>query len=342
MYHTADPNSALCHVIQHFRAPIRFAFAYGSGVFQQARKASSEKPMVDFIIAVTHPDHWHSLNIQQNPHHYSSLRYFGSTTVTRVQEKFGAGVYFNPYIELEGLRLKYGVVSLSTLCSDLVNWDTLYLAGRMHKPIMVIKNDPVIQITSQVNLTNATRLALLLLPSRFTEEELYSRIVGLSYTGDIRMKLGENPHKVRNIVRGQLDDLRMVYKEILTNMPNVVSDQRGADNIEQDNNPDTRARMIRNLPSTYYYRLTRAFQKRDPHVFTNPVIPAESEEYIEAHKHASAGMARSPHLTECTLMAIRSTVQRPALTQSLKGILTAGISKSIRYSLQKLRRSRGL
>jgi translocator assembly and maintenance protein 41 len=34
--------------------------------------------------------------------------------------------------------------------------------------------------------------------------------------------------------------------------------------------------------------------------------------------------------------AIRSTVAYPALSQSIKGIVTAGVGKSVRYALAKL------
>lgn len=38
--------------------------------------------------------------------------------------------------KLLGTRLiKYGVVSTQTLCEDLQTWKTLYLSGRMHKPV---------------------------------------------------------------------------------------------------------------------------------------------------------------------------------------------------------------
>lgn len=38
--------------------------------------------------------------------------------------------------KLLGTRLiKYGVVSTQTLCEDLTTWKTLYLSGRMHKPV---------------------------------------------------------------------------------------------------------------------------------------------------------------------------------------------------------------
>ena len=32
-------------------------------------------------------------------------------------------------------RIKYGVVTMDSLCKDLIEWNTLYLSGRMHKPV---------------------------------------------------------------------------------------------------------------------------------------------------------------------------------------------------------------
>ncbi|KAJ1985087.1 Mitochondrial translocator assembly and maintenance protein 41 [Dimargaris verticillata] len=336
MYRQADPNSALHDVIRHFRAPIRFAFAYGSGVFKQDRKETREKPLVDFILAVTHAQHWHSINLQQNPHHYSGLRYFGSGLIAKVQENLGAGVYFNPYVEINGMRLKYGVVSLSALCSDLVNWDTLYLAGRMQKPLLVVKKDPVISITSQVNLTNAIRIALLLLPPTFTEFELYSRIVGLSYTGDLRMKIAEDPNKVRNIVIGQQEELQQLYRAILTNMANVSV--QGGGRLHQDSNPMTRAQIIRHLPGTFYYRLIQEFQRSDPRAFTAPAMTIADLQQsasssidapnLDPHKHQSLGLAQSPKLTECTLRAVTRT---PRYSSAMHSLLPLTLSPTTQH-----------
>lgn len=59
--------------------------------------------MMDFVFGVSHPEHWHALNMQQNPHHYSGLRMLGSSMVAHLQDKVGAGVYFNPYVEIDGV-----------------------------------------------------------------------------------------------------------------------------------------------------------------------------------------------------------------------------------------------
>jgi translocator assembly and maintenance protein 41 len=40
-----------------------------------------------------------------------------------------------------------------------------------------------VRLTQQVNLTSAVRAALLTLPERFNEKELFERIAGISYAG---------------------------------------------------------------------------------------------------------------------------------------------------------------
>ncbi|KAJ1497284.1 Mitochondrial translocator assembly and maintenance protein 41, partial [Coelomomyces lativittatus] len=134
---TSERSLALLPLLAPFQAPIRFAFAYGSAAFAQSKENSSEssKPvMLDLIFGVTHPHHWHSINLHQNPHHYSCLAGLGSSMLAWVQE-FSAGVYFNPYVNLNGTIVKYGVVSIDRLSKDLTEWDTFYLAGRMQKPV---------------------------------------------------------------------------------------------------------------------------------------------------------------------------------------------------------------
>lgn len=95
-------------IVAQFNAPIRYAFAYGSGVFEQdgytkESAKAGEAPMLDFMFAVTHPDHWHSINMQQHPSHYPlHARTLGSSYVSRVEE-VGPGVWFNAYVPMEGV-----------------------------------------------------------------------------------------------------------------------------------------------------------------------------------------------------------------------------------------------
>lgn len=47
-------------------------------------------------------------------------------------------------------------------------------------------------------------------------------------------------------------------------------------------------------------------------------------------------MKRKMNLTLLLLSALRSIIGKPALTQSIKGIFTAGVIKSSRYASAKL------
>ncbi len=155
----------LVSILQHF-PPVDFAIAYGSGVFKQSNHNSSNS-MIDLVLAVEDPLQWHSVQLMQHPEHYSSLRYLGPAAIVYVQEQLGAGVYYNTLAPIPGskqmsmhgqkryffdiyvwfpkyglflstnvcLLVKYGVVRTSTLYSDLRDWNTLYLSGRMHKPV---------------------------------------------------------------------------------------------------------------------------------------------------------------------------------------------------------------
>ena len=50
---------------------------------------------------------------------------------------------------------KYGVVNIDTLCRDLSEWNTLYLAGRLQKPVKILRNDPQVLLSNHVSYDNA-------------------------------------------------------------------------------------------------------------------------------------------------------------------------------------------
>lgn len=112
-------------IVAQFNAPIRYAFAYGSGVFEQdgytkESARAGDVPMLDFMFAVTHSDHWHSMNMQQHLSHYTlHARTFGSSYVSRIQE-FGPGVWFNAYVPMEGVVSVLSHVRISNLISFLI------------------------------------------------------------------------------------------------------------------------------------------------------------------------------------------------------------------------------
>lgn len=105
----ADSTRALLEkIVAQFHAPIRYAFAYGSGVFEQAGYSAStptskDGPMLDFLFAVTHASHFHSINMNQYPGHYPMYaRMLGSDFVARVED-IRPGVWFNAFVPMEGV-----------------------------------------------------------------------------------------------------------------------------------------------------------------------------------------------------------------------------------------------
>ena len=67
------------------------------------KKDDPNRPMLDFMFAVSHPGHWHSINMARNPSHYAlHTRILGSDFVSRMEE-VGPGVWFNPYVTINGV-----------------------------------------------------------------------------------------------------------------------------------------------------------------------------------------------------------------------------------------------
>ncbi|EMD39857.1 hypothetical protein CERSUDRAFT_150598 [Gelatoporia subvermispora B] len=317
----ADSTRALLEsIVAQFNAPIRYAFAYGSGVFDQAGQPSfssaspAERPMLDFMFAVTHADHWHSINMQQHPGHYPLH--------ARIP-----GVWFNAFVPMKGATIKYGVTTIDNLCSDLLNWNSLYLAGRMHKPLRIIKDDARVRLTQQVNLTSAVRAALLTLPAHFDERMLFERVARMSYAGDVRMALpAENRGKVANIVSAQREQFRELYHRLAVALPGVHWPVY-TDQIQQDDAPTARAALLRKLPQHLRQRVT------DRYASAPGMPPREADEGAFWTKVAAD--RELPNIIE---HEIANIVRGPSAVQTLKGVVSAGPVKSARYSAQKVRK----
>lgn len=340
--------------------------------------------IIDFIFGVSHTEHWHSTNMRQNPHHYSFLKSLGSYTVSKVQDSIGAGVYFNPYITVNGVMIKYGVVNIDTICRDLSEWNTLYIAGRLQKPVKILRDDPRVRLANQINLMAAVRTALLMLPENFTERQLYTTIAGISYMGDPRMNPrfgGENPRKVANIVDAQLPSFRQLYVPLIENLPNVdFNDSRvpadqgwekeaaianalsssgkaiPADDIiggldgfklQQDMDPKRRGNMVRRLPKGFRQKLYWNYQKKFqiPGSAFDKVIEEATDEDSMSIKRREGGdferrIGTQEDIPEAVGDCIKKTISWPSTSQSIKGILTAGPTRSWKYLQEKRQKSK--
>ncbi|KAL3475890.1 mitochondrial matrix Mmp37-domain-containing protein [Aspergillus californicus] len=362
-------KEALRQILWQFKAPIRYAFAYGSGVFPQNGSAPGSEQchpsaptaiqnmqqgkgkMIDFIFGVSYSQHWHSLNLAQHRDHYSGVKYMGSYMVSQAQDRFGAGVYFNPYVTVNGTLIKYGVVNIDTLCNDLSHWNTLYLAGRLQKPVKILRDHPKVRLANQINLLSAVRVALLLLPEKFTEFQLYSTIASISYMGDLRMALPvEDPRKVNNIVSSQMANFRRLYAPLIENLPNVVfNDKRCTENnwiddpeanvrLSQDMDPVKRGNMVRRLPDSFREKLYFQYQTRFgiPRANFQKMMKETNDNDPELIRRRQGGpfeqrIASDEGLKQEISASITKTIRWPSSVETIKGLFTAGISRTWRY-----------
>ena len=67
--------------------------------------------MTDLIFVTDNPAGWHEENFKTNKHHYSMMmRLLGPRGVALVQD-IKPYCFFNPFVEVDGVLLKYGVIS---------------------------------------------------------------------------------------------------------------------------------------------------------------------------------------------------------------------------------------
>ena len=377
-----DFKEALRLIIWQFRAPVRYAFAYGSGVFPQTalsslgsssvnpklNKATTEiqggnGKMVDFIFGVSHTQHWHSINLQEHRDHYSLIGSLGSKIVSQVQDKWGAGVYFNPYVTVNGALIKYGVVNLATLHDDLSDWNTLYLAGRLQKPVKILRDAAGLRLANQINLISAVRTALLLLPETFTERNLYKTIAGISYLGDPRMSLGaENLNKVSNIVEHQLPNFRRLYSPLIKVLPNIdYEDPRYNEpgwweddlsinaSLLQDMDPQRRGNMVRRLPRNFREKLYFRYQSKYeiPQLEFNKMMESSNDDDPSQVKKREGGIfdrriaSDDPaSLNKEVSEVLTNIIKWPSYSQSIKSGVTAGLGRTSRYLSEKWEKNR--
>lgn len=327
MLRTVTEMSHLKNIIKEFPKNIKFCFAYGSGAFKQANNINNN--MLDFIFVVRNANKWHAENLAMNPKHYAQpLRFFGHKIITNVQEGSGAKIFYNTLVKINDDQLiKYGVISEVSLVEDLLDWNDLYLAGRLHKPVKVlIEPDENSQLRTALvqNLHSAVHAALLLLPEHFTEIDFFKKVTGLSYHGDFRMIFGENKEKISNIVLPQLYYFKQLYEPILKHFENYVDIPKSdhmATMCHQDTSPETKIHHLNHLPRTPQVKLVRAWSQGPR--------SKDTEDCLRA-------IAHDPECCEILEQCLKEIVWRSSLTQSLKGILTAGLTKSVRYSSAKI------
>ncbi|KAL8273056.1 hypothetical protein Esti_002977 [Eimeria stiedai] len=217
------------------------------GPLKQRLQASLGAPLNDMLLLVPQQRllQWHTDNLKQHASHYGPLIRLvsafggpprGASFAARLTQASGVPVLFNCRVPLEeaapgneGL-CKYGVVPTEALIDDLRTWRHFYFAGRMQKPVSQLwalcrmeEREfaclPPHQVYGVVHVQ--LRLALLLLPEEASLKRLFEEVVSLSYRGDVRMLVAEDPDKVSAIVRGQAADLCAIYLPLLAAIPSA-------------------------------------------------------------------------------------------------------------------------
>ncbi|KAN0004171.1 hypothetical protein ACTFIZ_010339 [Dictyostelium cf. discoideum] len=349
--------------------PIKYGFAYGSGVISQKGynrngdgststenpSKKEQSPMIDLIFAVENSTKWHSLNLESNHSHYSFLGSMGAHIVAKVQF-MNAKIYFNTLLEHNGIKFKYGVIEYKDLIDDLKNWKTLYLSGRMQKPIFNLPTSSaeglkeIQEINSEYNLKNAVITSLLMLPETFTEYDLYHTISKLSYSGDIRMKGAENPMKTHNIVINNIDGFRSLYFPIindhLTQYLNVILENGDEVNssliLSQNNRNNNKNKDEQETIATP--KMVTFKSKQDPMNYLNllMMLPGCIKSTMLKEVRNNMKLKKSDEKIDPTILhnLIFMIVSKSSFAQTIKGVFTAGISKSLNYMKLKLKKNK--
>mgnify|MGYP002096811184 FL=1 len=267
------------------RPEVVAAFGYGSGVFKQLGYDSKEKPQIDLILIVNDMKLWHKENIKKNPKDYSFIgrNFFLNSSIDEI--KGITGITYQSNIEYKGHLFKYGIIEYGDFVRHMQTWDSFYVPGRFQKPILTIKSNNFIDELILQNRRNACKVGLLCLNNKDLKD-LYLTICNLSYSGDTRMKVAENPKKVENIVGASYDKFNEMY-----NFNDLY--QKNGERIEYEIDIDE--------------------------------LPSSLEKYIKDDK------------TKEKVMEYLSDLNRKESSlQTMKGIKTNGIVKSLRYGLAKV------
>lgn len=303
-----------------------YCFCYGSGIFKQLGKTGN--PMIDLVLVVNNSCNFHEDNLSQRRWHYSGLKYAKPSTISKVQEHWGAKIYYNTLIHSaeENVTYKYGVISREDFITDLLDWCHLYISGRLHKPVAVLHQctDEETLNALRNNLFSAVHVALLTLPETFTEVEFYQTIANISYRGDFRMWLGEDKNKVKKIVLPQIDYFRELYQNVISSLTDFlyIPDPKVSTTCQQNVSPEARWHHLNNLPGVPQKELVKYFNKLGR-------ARKDTEEVLQT-------MSYDPDVGGVLAKILEKIVLSSSIRQSLKGILTAGVVKSVKYGGRKV------
>ncbi len=194
------------------REDIIAAYGYGSGFIHQSGYNNNTKKSLDLIFVVDDIKRWNNNNFKLHANDYSKYTKAIFKMTPKKILKSGTNIIYNIISDRYETDFKYGLIEVKDFLRDLYTWKHFYICGRMQKPIYTIKSNPKLDNAIDFNRKKAILTVLIMLDkTKLTIEELLEEICKLSYKGDIRTLGLENPNKVKNIVRGSLEELKNIY-----------------------------------------------------------------------------------------------------------------------------------
>ncbi|KAK4529647.1 hypothetical protein CCYA_CCYA02G0504 [Cyanidiococcus yangmingshanensis] len=355
--------------------PVKLVLAYGSGVFPQlALDRLVTQHTRDYIVIVDNPIEWLLQAVERHPDHFPWwLRSLRRPELVAWLQRFGAGMFFIPPMPLAtpaAGSIKYGVIAEEVLLEDVKQWLYFYAAGRLQKPVEAVLLSNMNQAEAQAcalrvhqanrthNLLQAMRLSVLLCagadmgPRMVPVLTLLERIVGLSYTSDIRMHSGlENPNKVRNILRANTDRFLGMYAAALTQLQHDGLFERiDVRPVAASSTESLQWRADDLLDLSALFRSDVHGQRRRYHLLAPLLqlplfkgIQHESElrrlpySYPQVAKRFQ-GPVVVEFFAEALGALLRRRVLRSSVSQAVKGLITAGPTRSLQYLWGKWRR----
>lgn len=282
------------------RPEVIAAYGYGSGVFKQSGYTSKDKAQIDLILVVDDLKKWHKENMKLNKKDYSLIGklFFKYGRIKKLKGK--TGITYVSNIEENGNTFKYGTIEAKDLKKYLETWESFYLPGRFQKNIYpIIENDEITKLIEK-NRENALLLSSYLQQDEeVTKKDLLVTLCGLSYLGDTRMKFAENPRKVLNIVEGSFDKFDKIYKFDRSYLKPIYAEEFEIDKKEVREN-------LTDLPSELVEYIT-PYLNEDDEVIKKKII----EYFTNMNKKESS-------------------------TQTIKGVWTNGVVRSVNYAAQKV------
>jgi len=157
---------------------------------------------------------------------------------------------------------------------------------------------------------------------------LFETIAGISYAGDPRMILpAENRGKIGSIVRKQGGQFKELYQRLVVGLPGTHWPVHQKE-IQQDTSARARSHHLKKLPRELRVRMQQRFAQEK----------GIGEELLREDENAYWMKLASDEevLKRVVHDEMIRIVRGPATVQSFKGIITAGVSKSLKYSSAKI------